>query len=96
VAAVDVEPRELVLAGARSSISRIREVSTERVDLSGLRETASYPVQVVLGRPHVWRDDQSSAPVTVVIRVERIADPPGAGTGKAGPGEQEAPGPPDA
>ena len=89
VTSIEVEPRELGLAGARSSITRIRDVSTERVDLSGLRETASYPVQVVLGRPHVWRDDQSSTLVTVVVRVERIADSPR-------PPDQEAPGPPDA
>jgi YbbR domain-containing protein len=76
VVAVEVEPPQLVLAGARSGISRLREVSTEPVDVSGVRETTRYSVPIVIGRPNVWRDDQLSAVVAVVVRVEAIPDPP--------------------
>jgi YbbR domain-containing protein len=73
-----VDPPELPLAGARGSLSRVREVFTERVDLSSLRETTRLPVQLSIGRPNVWRDDPQQDPVIVVVRVERIADLPAA------------------
>ncbi len=73
VEAVSVEPVEVVLEGARSSMRRIREVMTERIDLTRLRETTTLETSVILGYPHVWRQEGDNGPVRVHIDV--VADP---------------------
>ena len=73
VEAVSVEPVEVVLEGARSSMRRIREVMTDRIDLTRLRETTTLETSVILGYPHVWRLEGENGPVRVHIEV--VADP---------------------
>ncbi len=73
VEAVSVEPGEVVLEGARSSMRRIREVMTDRIDLTRLRETTTLETSVILGYPHVWRQEGDNGPVRVHIDV--VADP---------------------
>ncbi len=73
VEAVSVEPGEVVLEGARSSMRRIREVMTDRIDLTRLRETTTLETSVILGYPHVWRQEEDNGPVRVHIDV--VADP---------------------
>ena len=73
VQAVSVEPDEVLLEGARSSMRRIREVMTDRIDLTRLRETTTLETSVILGYPHVWRQEGDNGPVRVHIDV--VADP---------------------
>ncbi len=73
VEAVSVEPGEVVLEGARSSMRRIREVMTDRIDLARLRETTTLETTLILGYPHVWRQEPENGPVRVHIDV--VADP---------------------
>ncbi len=74
VEAVSVEPGEVVLEGARSSMRRIREVMTDRIDLTRLRETTTLETSLILGYPHVWRQEPDNGPVRVHIDI--VADPP--------------------
>jgi YbbR domain-containing protein len=75
IVSVEVTPRELRLAGARSSISRVRAVLTERIDVAGLQETKRFEVQVLMGRPHVWREEPDSEPLAVVVTVAPTKEP---------------------
>jgi YbbR domain-containing protein len=54
LAGVEIEPPELMIAGARSEVQRRGEVVTETIDVSGLQADATRTVKVALSRPHVW------------------------------------------
>jgi YbbR domain-containing protein len=73
---VVVEPREVMLSGARSSLRRLREVLTDRVDVSGMRQTTTQEVPLAFGGSLVWRADDDQGPVKVEIRVRRPPDAP--------------------
>jgi hypothetical protein len=70
---VSVEPSQVTLEGARSSMRRIREVMTDRIDLGRMRETTTLETSLILGYPHVWRQAEDESPVRVHIDV--VADP---------------------
>ncbi len=74
--AVRVEPPEVVVEGARSSVDRIREVWTDRVELGRFTSSESRDVPLVFSQSHVWRADQEGVPVRVSVVVEPKA--PGA------------------
>ena len=67
---VSLEPKEIAIAGARSSVRNIREVVTDRIDLGRLRETAVLESSVALGYPHVWRKDPDAGPIRVSVEIE--------------------------
>jgi len=79
VTRVEVEPREVVIEGARRSVRQLREALTDRVDVSRLRETTVREVPLSLGLPYVWRagNGQRGEPVRVEIVVERAQAPDG-------------------
>ena len=72
---VDVEPSQITLAGARSSIRRIREVLTDRVDVSGITETQDREIQLAFGGSLVWRAAEDGVPLSVHIEVEGPPEP---------------------
>jgi YbbR domain-containing protein len=76
LAKVSVEPREVTLAGARSALRNLREVMTDRVDLTALRESITLESPVALGYPHVWRKDPDGAPIRIRVEIEPV--PPAA------------------
>lgn len=83
---IDVSPREVVLAGARSSIRRMREVLTDQVDLSELEETTVREIALApLAGSLVWRAEEDQTPIQVQIRIENAnaaptpTPPPGLG-----------------
>ena len=82
VEAVRVNPSQVLLQGARAEMRRIREVLTDRVDVSELRETEEFEVRLVLGESHVWRADDGPG---VTVEVE-IAAPKDGVRFPAGPG----------
>lgn len=67
---VSVEPKEIVLAGARSALRNVREVLTDRIDLADLRESTTLESPVALGYPHVWRKDTDGPPIRIRVEVE--------------------------
>lgn len=71
MASVDVIPRRVWLAGARSQVLRLREVVTEPIDISGATETVEREARLFLGGGSVWMEDKK--PVTV--RIEIAPDP---------------------
>ncbi|MGH0036474.1 MAG: CdaR family protein [Myxococcota bacterium] len=71
VAAVEVTPRRVWLAGARSQVLRLREVVTETIDVTGATEPIEREVRLFLGGGTVWMEDKKP----VVVRVEIIPDP---------------------
>jgi len=75
LARVGIEPKELTIMGAKSAVRNVREVVTDRIDLSSLRETTTLESPVALGYPHVWRKDRSGAPIRIRIEIEPAAGP---------------------
>ncbi len=72
---VDVVPKHVWLTGARSQVLRLREVVTEAVDVTGLKESAEQDVSVFLKAENVWLEQ--SEPVKVVVRIgPRAIAPP--------------------
>jgi YbbR domain-containing protein len=82
LAAVRVRPAEVVLDGARRELRRIREVMTDRVDVSGLRQSTVRETRLIMGWTHVQRA-QDGAPVQVEIEIEAPeAEGPAEGEGE--------------
>lgn len=84
---VSVEPSEVILAGARSSIRAVREVLTEPIDVNGLTESAIRPV--ALAPFHgglMWRAEEDADPVRVELELE---GPPEAGPESDGTLEED-------
>ena len=79
LARVSIEPKDLAITGARSSVRNVREVVTDRIDLSSLRETTTLESPVVLGFPHVWRKDPDGAPIRIRIEIEPPSGKPTGG-----------------
>jgi YbbR domain-containing protein len=73
---VSVLPNRVELAGARTSVRQMREVSTQRVDISQLRGTTTVEAPLLLS-PNVWRKDGRQVPVQVTVEIDGPA--PGAG-----------------
>ncbi len=73
---VEVEPKEVVLEGARTALRKLREVLTERIELGTLRGPAEEEVRLALGSAHIWRAD-GEGPIQVRIRIEPLAPPDG-------------------
>ena len=71
VAAVEVTPRRVWLAGARSQVLRLREVVTETIDITGATEPIEREARLFLGGGTVWMEDKKP----VVVRVEIVPDP---------------------
>ncbi len=75
VTRVTVEPKELKLEGARRTVLRLREVVTERVDVSRLRATTVQEVPLLLDVAYVWRaGEENGMPVRVEVHVERAPE----------------------
>ena len=75
VTGVTVEPKELKLEGARRTVLRLREVVTERVDVSRLRATTVQEVPLLLDVAYVWRaGEEKGMPVRVEVHVERAPE----------------------
>ncbi|MFO0687392.1 MAG: CdaR family protein [Myxococcota bacterium] len=68
---VVVEPEKVWLEGARSQVLRMKEVATEKIDITGLTADARKEARLVLGGGSVWAEDES--PIRVLVRIE--ADP---------------------
>ncbi len=71
---VSLDPKEVEIAGARSAVRNVREVVTDRIDLSSLRETTTLESPVSLGFPHIWRKDKSSEPIRIRVEIEPIPE----------------------
>ncbi|MFQ5698631.1 MAG: YbbR-like domain-containing protein [Myxococcota bacterium] len=86
VRSVEIEPRQVRLSGARSALRRIREVSTDRVDVTGLAAPSVREVRILLQEPNVWQVEPEG-PIQVRLDVERVsaegAGEPGASRGPA-------------
>lgn len=65
-----VEPKDLAITGAKRAVRNVREVVTDRIDLSAVRESTTLESPVVLGYPHVWRKDKSAAPIRIKLEIE--------------------------
>jgi hypothetical protein len=65
-------PPTVELEGARSVLRRMREATTDRVDVAGLEESEEREVRILLGAPNVWRADEDQ-PIRVRIEVRPSA-----------------------
>jgi YbbR domain-containing protein len=79
--AVSVMPRQVEVAGARTSVRRMREIPTQRVDISPLRATTTLETPLLLV-PNVWRKDGRQLPVQVTVEIEGPAAAGGAGVSR--------------
>jgi YbbR domain-containing protein len=66
-----VEPPFVVLQGPESALARVREISTEAVDLSSIKENKKISVGLDIESPQVHLVPGQPSQVTVDIRVER-------------------------
>ncbi len=64
---VEVEPRRVWLAGARSQVLRLKQVPTEPVDISGLKESEEREVRIFLGTGSVWLEENEPVAVRLLI-----------------------------
>jgi YbbR domain-containing protein len=66
-----VEPPFVVLQGPESVLAKVRELSTEAVDLSSIKENKKISVGLDIESPQVHLGPGQPSQVTVDIRVER-------------------------
>ena len=66
-----VEPPFVVLQGPESALAKVREISTEAVDLSSIRENKKVTVGLDIESPQIHLGPGQPSQVTVDIRVER-------------------------
>lgn len=77
-----IEPGQVVMAGARTSIRRLREVTTERIDLAEISEDSVREVSLVAHGSLVWRAEEDDKPVVLTLDVEpQPSDPDPSDTG---------------
>ena len=67
--AVRVVPGQIEVAGARTSVRRMQEVPTQRVDISQLRGTTTVEAPLLFV-PNVWRKDELQVPVQVTVEID--------------------------
>jgi YbbR domain-containing protein len=70
---VNVVPRRVWLAGARSNVLRFDDVATDPIDLTGLEESVEREVRLRLGGGTVWLEEDK--PVKVLLQVQREPEP---------------------
>ncbi len=74
MAAVEISPPRVWLAGARSDVLRLRQVVTETVDVNGAIESLKREVRLSLGGGHVWVDQDE--PITIRVQIDPVAADP--------------------
>jgi YbbR domain-containing protein len=82
LASVELDPPRVWLTGARSRVTRLSEVVTETLDVSGLETPVEREVKLSLGSDHVWMEEDK--PVTVRIGIEPVEPREGAAGGTEG------------
>ena len=70
---VSVEPSRVVLAGARSVLRRLRDVLTDRIDVSEQRETIDREVRLALDSSLIWRAEDG--PIRVRVEIAKPEEP---------------------
>lgn len=68
LANVNVVPRRVRLAGARSQVLRVEELSTDPIDLTGLQQSVERDVSVLLGGGTVWLEEDK--PIKILLQIE--------------------------
>ncbi len=71
VSKISVDPPYITLQGARSQLTGLKEVSTEVVDISGLKETVRVAAPLRIGELRLKKDVKRTATVTVTVKEER-------------------------
>lgn len=67
VSKISVDPPYIALQGARSQLTGLTEVSTEVVDISGLKETVKIAAPLRIGELRLKKDVKRTATVTVTV-----------------------------
>ena len=84
VEAVSVQPATVDLEGSRAAMRRIRDVLTDRIDVSEMEESAVVETRLFLESSDVWRAEPGD-PIRVEIRIE---GPPAEADGDEGSAEK--------
>lgn len=87
---VSVTPPRVTLSGSRRQLARIREVMTDRVDVTEATETLEAEVRVLPAATHVWLAD-GAAPVRVVVQIAPPEPPAPVSGGPPDEGGEEGP-----
>jgi YbbR domain-containing protein len=80
LAGVIVVPERIRLEGARSQVLKLKDVATEKIDITGLAADAEREARLVLGAGAVW--PEADEPIRVLIRIEPDPGPDAAGAGE--------------
>jgi YbbR domain-containing protein len=70
VSKIAVDPPYITLQGARSQLGGLKEVSTEVVDISGLKETVRVAAPLRIADLRLKKDVKRTATVTVTVKEE--------------------------
>ena len=70
VSKISVDPPYITLQGARSQLGGLKEVSTEVVDISGLKETVRVVAPLRIADLRLKKDVKRTATVTVTVKEE--------------------------
>jgi YbbR domain-containing protein len=70
VSKISVDPPYITLQGARSQLGGLKEVSTEVVDISGLKETVRVAAPLRIADLRLKKDVKRTATVTVTVKEE--------------------------
>jgi YbbR domain-containing protein len=70
VARIVVDPPSIKLQGARSHLAELKEVSTEEIDISGLRKTLTGEVQLRIAGLRLKERVNDTVKVIVVVKEE--------------------------
>lgn len=71
ISKISVDPPYITLLGARSQLGGLTEVSTEIVDISGLKETVRVEAPLRIGELRLKKDVKRTIMVTVTLKEER-------------------------
>ena len=72
LAAIDLEPLEVVVSGPTSRLANLEQVATEPISAEGLRETYSQSLRVLIDDPFVRLPEGNTVEVTLEVQEERI------------------------
>jgi YbbR domain-containing protein len=85
IAAVEVDPPNVWVTGARSDVLRLSEVVTETIEVAGVDGPIEREIGLSLGSDHVWREEEGG--VTVRIQIEPLPDSELDGEAEGAPSE---------
>ncbi len=72
VSSISVIPSQVLVEGARRSVRRIEDISTQSWDITGMKATTTQELPLSIGFGDVWRSAEDKVPVRVEVTIESV------------------------